>query len=132
VLYADVLADAIAGRPRSAALEARAGDYAGRIADIAAGAWHAKPRHAIRGSGYVVDALEASLWCVARTADYRGAVLLAANLREDADTTAAITGQLAGAPYGRAGIPGPWKKRLAWRKRIEQSAARLLADAARP
>ena len=48
----------------------------------------------------MADSLEAALWCVARTADFRGAVLMAANLREDADTTAAIAGQLAGAISG--------------------------------
>jgi ADP-ribosyl-[dinitrogen reductase] hydrolase len=131
VLFADMLADAIAGAPRATVLAPRNAAYAGRIAGLAKGQWRAKPRRAIRGSGYVVDALEASLWCVARTADYRDAVLLAANLREDADTTAAITGQLAGAIYGSAGIPDPWKQRVAWRTRIEQSAARLLSGTAR-
>jgi ADP-ribosyl-[dinitrogen reductase] hydrolase len=75
----------------------------------------------------VAEALEAALWCVARTADYRSAVLLTANLREDADTTAAITGQLAGAIYGSSGIPISWKEQVAWRARIERAAANLFA-----
>jgi ADP-ribosyl-[dinitrogen reductase] hydrolase len=53
-------------------------------------------------------------------------VLTAANLGDDADTTAAITGQLAGALYGGSGIPAEWLARLAWRERIEGLADRLL------
>lgn len=78
-------------------------------------------------SGYVVHSLQAALWAVARTTDFRAAVLLAANLREDADTTAAIAGQLAGALYGASGIPAAWLDRLAWRARIEEAAAALYA-----
>ncbi len=131
LLFADMLADAIAGKPRSEVLAPRNGDFAGKIAGIACGGWRAKRRAAIRGSGYVVDALEAALWCVARTADYRGAVLLAANLREDADTTAAITGQLAGALYGAKAIPRAWRQKLAWGPRIEAMARRLLPSSGR-
>jgi ADP-ribosyl-[dinitrogen reductase] hydrolase len=54
------------------------------------------------------------------------AVLLAANLGGDADTTAAIAGQLAGAIYGVSGIPGEWLERLAWKPRIEGMAFSLL------
>ena len=54
----------------------------------------------VRGSGYVVDCLEAALWAVHNAGDFREAILLAANLGEDADTTAAIAGQLAGAIWG--------------------------------
>jgi ADP-ribosyl-[dinitrogen reductase] hydrolase len=63
---------------------------------------------------------------VARSGDYRGAVLLAANLGEDADTTGAIAGQLAGALYGEAGIPAAWRETLAWAPRLAQAAASLL------
>ena len=56
-----------------------------------------KPRSAIRGSGYVVDAFEAALWAFFSTDSFRDAVLAAATLGQDADTTAAIVGQLAGA-----------------------------------
>ncbi|MBT9292062.1 ADP-ribosylglycohydrolase family protein [Hyphomicrobiaceae bacterium 22] len=125
VVYADLLAEAIAGRPRSAVMRPRSEPYAGRIGPIAAGSWRGKPRAQVRGSGYVADALEAALWCVGRTADFRGAVLMAANLREDADTTAAIAGQLAGALYGAAGIPPAWRAAVAWGKTIESLAADL-------
>jgi ADP-ribosyl-[dinitrogen reductase] hydrolase len=62
---------------------------------------------------------------VGRTADLRSAVLTAANLGGDADTTAAIAGQLAGALYGVSGIPEEWLEKLAWRAEIENTAGRL-------
>lgn len=96
------------------------------IGEILAGSWRGKRRDAIRSSGYVAHSLEAALWCVAETASYRDAVLLAANLGEDADTTAAITGQLAGALYGASGIPTDWRRRVAWGSKIESIAAALL------
>lgn len=89
------------------------------------GGWRGLHRDAIRGSGYVVHALQAAVWAVARTTSFRSAVLLAANLGEDADTTAAIAGQLAGALYGLSGIPEDWLAALAWRERIEDVAADL-------
>jgi ADP-ribosyl-[dinitrogen reductase] hydrolase len=54
---------------------------------------------------YVVSSLEAALWCFYRTSTFEEAVLQAANLGDDADTTAAICGQIAGAYYGESGIP---------------------------
>jgi ADP-ribosyl-[dinitrogen reductase] hydrolase len=125
VLYADLLAEAIEGEPRANILSPRGFAGATRIEKIANGAWRGKARKSVRGSGYVVAALEAALWCVASSSDFRGAVLRAANLREDADTTAAIAGQLAGAIYGLSGIPSEWLERLAWRDRVEEAARRL-------
>ncbi len=69
---------------------------------------------------------EAAIWSVGRTADFRSAVLLAANLGEDADTTAAVAGQLAGALYGAASMPKHWRERLAWSARIQEMAAALI------
>ncbi|WP_229726956.1 ADP-ribosylglycohydrolase family protein [Sphingomonas alpina] len=95
------------------------------IEDILAGSWRGKPRHAIRSSGYVVDSLEAALWCVHETTSFEEAVLLAANLGDDADTVAAITGQLAGAIHGASAIPPHWRERLAWREEIKDLALKL-------
>ena|SRR5271166_362303 len=122
VAYAEVLADAIQGRPRSEALRSRSEPYAGAIGPIMAGSWRGKPRSEVRASGYVAHSLEASLWSVGRTGSFQEAVLLAANLGEDADTTAAITGQLAGALYGAGGIPQRWLEKLVWGDRIRRSA----------
>ena len=125
VAYADVLADAIAGLPRSAVLRWRHEAFAGAIAPIMAGSWRGKHRDEVHSSGYVAHSLEAALWCVARTSSFADAVLLAANLGGDSDTTAAITGQLAGALYGKEGIPDHWIKRLAWSDLLESLALEL-------
>ncbi len=84
-----------------------------KINAIANGDYTMKDRDSIRGSGYVVQSLEAALWCFYSTGSYKAAILEAANLGDDADTTGAICGQIAGAYYGRRGIPELWQKRLA-------------------
>ncbi|NEP85113.1 MAG: ADP-ribosylglycohydrolase family protein, partial [Okeania sp. SIO3B3] len=81
----------------------------------------------IVGNGYVVPALEAALWAFFSTDDYRACVLAAANLGDDADTTAAIAGQLAGASYGEQGIPAEWRSKLAMYDRIDALATGLVA-----
>ncbi len=96
---------------------------------IARGSWQAKQPPEIRGTGYCVDALEAAVWAVAGADDFRDAILRAANLGDDADTTAAIAGQLAGAKFGASGIPKPWRKKLTMRTRIESLADGLHAAA---
>ncbi|MEM8595550.1 MAG: ADP-ribosylglycohydrolase family protein, partial [Pseudomonadota bacterium] len=128
IYYADRLAEAIDGMAEPEVLRPIASSFAGKIQAIALGDWRGKKRHQVRGTGYVADALEAALWCVRTGATFRETVLLAANLREDADTTAAIAGQLAGALYGARAIPEEWLQKLAWRSRIE-STARALFDA---
>lgn len=67
----------------------------------------------IRSSGYVVDTLEAALWCLLTTGSYREAALKAVNLGEDTDTTGAVVGGLAGIVYGEAGIPEEWLSQIA-------------------
>lgn len=127
-LFAAMLHSALAGAPREDILFGQdLPDLAGRIAAIARGEWRQKDEAAIQGSGYVVESLEAALWCFHRTGDFREAVLLATNLGRDADTTAAICGQLAGAWYGESGIPGDWRARVAMAGEIGDLADRLLA-----
>ncbi len=65
-------------------------------------------RSGIRSTGFVVDSLEASVWCLYNTESYREAVELAVNLGEDTDTIGAITGSLAGLYYGYENIPTEW------------------------
>jgi len=77
------------------------------------------------GSGYVVRSLEAALWAFYKSDNFRDGCLLAANLGDDADTTAAVYGQLAGAFYGEGGIPKPWIEKLALRSTIVSFADRL-------
>ncbi|MEC4982734.1 MAG: ADP-ribosylglycohydrolase family protein [Oscillatoria sp. PMC 1068.18] len=79
----------------------------------------------IHSSGYVVDSLEAALWCFLNSTSYSEAVLKAVNLGEDTDTTAAITGGLAGIYYGRENLPFDWSKQIARQNEIIDLASRL-------
>ncbi len=124
--FAELLAEAIAGSAPADLLARRPFEGAPAVAQVMAGSWRGRPRNRIRSSGYVVHTLEAAIWSVARTGDFRNAVLLAANLADDADTVAAVTGQLAGALYGLCGIPDGWLERVAWKDRLLEAAQRLL------
>ena len=95
------------------------------IRDIADGKYRGKTREEIRGSGYVVECLEAALWCFATTGSFREAILEAANLGDDADTTAAVCGQIAGAYYGVDAIPQAWRERLVMADEIAALAERF-------
>lgn len=92
---------------------------------LARGDYRRKSEDEIAGSGYVVRSLEAASWCFWQTDNFREAVLRAANLGDDADTTAAVCGQLAGALYGESGIPRSWLDRLAMSGEIRELADRL-------
>lgn len=83
------------------------------------------PREDIRSSGYVLDTLEASIWCLLTTESYEEAVLKAVNLGEDTDTVGAITGGLAGIFYGTESIPEAWLKSVAKIKEIEGICSKL-------
>ena len=88
---------------------------------------------AVRGGGYVIDALEAALWALRTTSSFEEGVLAAVNLGDDADTTAAIYGQLAGAHYGLDGIPARWRERVHQRDEILAFADALFdLDRSRP
>ena len=79
----------------------------------------------IKGSGYVVESLEASLWAFHDAADFRECVLKAVNLGDDADTTGAVCGQFAGAYWGESGIPDKLLSGLARPDMIEKAIAGL-------
>ncbi|MBA4062884.1 MAG: ADP-ribosylglycohydrolase [Isosphaera sp.] len=100
---------------------------ASRVAEIARGSFKVKEPPAVRGSGYVVHTLEAALWAFHGTDDFRSGALAVVNLGEDADTTGAVYGQIAGAYYGADGIPAEWRAKLAMRELIERRAAELHA-----
>ncbi len=78
------------------------------------------PKNEIKSSGYVVDTLEAALWCLLTTDNYKDCVLKAVNLGEDTDTVAAVAGGLAGALYGFDSIPKEWLDTLIKREYIEE------------
>lgn len=133
--FASLLVGALAGEPREKLLapgwSPAARLWEGRslapgVAEVAAGSFARREPPQIRGSGYVVRSLEAALWALHRARDFRHGCLLAANLGEDADTTAAIYGQIAGACFGASGIPDNWLERLAFREEIERVALELM------
>jgi len=103
-----------------------AGSLSPEIEPVARGSYKRKNPPEIRGRGYVVASLEAALWALYTTDDFRSGALRAVNLGEDADTTGAVYGQLAGALYGEEGIPDEWLERLAMRGKITELGDELL------
>jgi ADP-ribosyl-[dinitrogen reductase] hydrolase len=97
-----------------------------KIKEISSGNYTNKLMGEIHGTGYVVSCLETALWCFYKTATFEAAILLAANLGDDADTTAAVCGQIAGAYYGKTGIPENWLDRLYMKSEIIDLANQLL------
>ncbi len=99
------------------------------IEEVANGSFKHKQPPYIQGSGYVVRGMEAALWSFHHSSSYREGALLSANLGDDADTTTAIYGQLAGAYYGEEGIPVDWRAKLAKVDVITSYADRLWESA---
>jgi ADP-ribosylglycohydrolase len=142
--FAGLLLGAIAGKDRRSLLgsepfEPRPGlwDEApldDGVAEVARGSFMSKHPPSIKGGGYVVQALEAALWALFTTETFEDGVLAAVNLGDDADTTGAIFGQLAGALYGVDSIPPKWTKKLVMADLILDHADRLyvLASAIEP
>ena len=97
-----------------------------RIFTVAAGSFMKREPPAIKGSVYVVSSLEAALWAFAKSTSFEHGALLAVNLGDDADTTGAVYGQIAGAYYGVESIPKRWRSKLAHSDTLENFAERLL------
>ena len=103
--------------------ESEAAHYS-RLLDKIGPAPHTVSRNEIKSSGYVVDTLEAAIWCLMTTDSYKDCVLKAVNLGSDTDTVAAIAGGLAGVLYGYDDIPRKWRSVLARRDYIEDMCKR--------
>jgi ADP-ribosyl-[dinitrogen reductase] hydrolase len=99
------------------------------IDEVAAGSFKTRQPPQIRGTGHVVRSLEAALWAFHRSGTFRDGALMAVNLGDDADTTGAVYGQLAGAFYGVDAIPPEWREGLAMRDVIERFADQLASRA---
>jgi ADP-ribosyl-[dinitrogen reductase] hydrolase len=125
MVFAELLGQLIAGRNLESSLHNVKPHYREQILCILSRSWLDTSRSDIKSSGYVMHSLEAALWCLHQTNNFKDAVLLAANLGDDADTTAAITGQLAGALYGAYSIPDEWIAKLAMEPRLRQIAREL-------
>jgi ADP-ribosylglycohydrolase len=125
-----MLAQALSGMSRESVLDPRQFvPVEPKVAAIAQGEYLLKSREQIWGTAYCVASLEAALWCFHRTDTFEAAILEGANLGDDADTTAAIVGQLAGAYYGMEDIPDRWLRRIHMRKEIAGMAEALHATA---
>ncbi len=115
---AAMLVSALDGAGRQAVLDGEPLELLGgepihaKVADVVDGSFLDREPPEIRGGGYVVDALEAALWALRSEDTYEAGVLAAVNLGDDADTTSAIYGQLAGAFHGVDAIPARWRERL--------------------
>lgn len=138
--FAGLMVGALQGHPKELLLGTRyspaaegweAAPLAPAIAAIAAGSFKDRQPPAVRGSGYVVHTLEAVLWAFWHTDSFEAGALAAVNLGEDADTTGAIYGQLAGAYYGVEAIPSGWRAKLACADLIGDLADGLLELARR-
>lgn len=99
---------------------------ASNVASIARGDYLSKRKSQLPGTGYVIETMESALWCFANTKSFEEAILLAANLSEDADSVAAVCGQIAGAYYGSYSIPSRWLKSLYMKNEIEDIALKLI------
>ena len=120
--FAALLVGAVAGKSKDELLATAMDGLAPKVAEIAGGSFKRKEPPQIRGSGYVIHTLEAALWAFHRTSNFRDGALAVVNLGEDADSTGAVYGQIAGAFYGEAGIPAEWRAKLAMRDTIESLA----------
>lgn len=109
-----------------------AGELAPEIAEVAAGSFRHRNPPAIRGTGYVVQSMEAALWAFAHAESFREGALAAVNLGDDADTTGAIFGQLGGAFWGMTAVPDEWLEKLWLGEEIIELADSLYAAARRP
>ena len=120
--FGGLIVGAVQGESKEELLSPRYSSVAGlwdrqslcaEIDEIAAGSFKSKEAPEIVGSGYVVKSLEAALWAFHKSSTFEEGCLLAVNLGDDADTTAAIYGQIAGAFYGLDGIPPQWRELIA-------------------
>lgn len=125
-IFAELLYRAIGGASKSSILDSvQIEDGSEYISSIARMSFKSMTRDQVKGSGYVSESLEAALWCFHQTENFRDAVLLAANLGDDADTTAAICGQISGAFYGASAIPDDWMGNLVMRDDIVEISEKL-------
>jgi len=122
-----LLYDLLDGTPRDEALQQlkRHPLESPGVQRIIEGSYLGKTAANVWASGYVLQTLEAALWSFHTTENFRDAILAAVNLGEDADTTGAVCGQIAGACYGVSGIPIEWLDRLAMRAELETMALQL-------
>jgi len=100
-------------------------DFHPSVIPVINGSYKLKSPPDIKGTGYVIQSLEAALWAFYNSKNFEEGVLKAANLGDDADTTGAVFGQLAGAYYGYQAIPKKWCDKIVFKEKILKYAERL-------
>jgi ADP-ribosyl-[dinitrogen reductase] hydrolase len=132
-LFGGMVVKALAGKDKKHILlesDIRQNITATSILEISRGDYISKQVDQILSTGYVVESLSAALWAFWHSNSFEEAILCAVNLGNDSDTTAAICGQIAGAYYGRTGIPLEWQAKLFKRDEILALADQLSAPRA--
>jgi ADP-ribosyl-[dinitrogen reductase] hydrolase len=99
-----------------------------QVRAVTDGSYRTENERFIKGTGFVVECLEAALWAFWNTDTFEAGALKAVNLGDDADTTGAVYGQLAGAYYGEDGIPKHWRDCLARKSLLDKTADRLFKE----
>ena len=97
----------------------RSHEISEEVLKVILGSYKSKEAPEIKSSGFVVDTLESALWAFYKTDSFADGCLLAGNFGDDADTVAAVFGQIGGAFYGAKGIPREWRDRVFYRSLIE-------------
>lgn len=97
------------------------------IDEIAEGSFKHRQPPEISGTGYAVKSLEAALWAFQNSSSFKEGCLMAINLGNDADTTGAVYGQLAGVFYGESGIPKEWISKITFHEQIADLAEKLFS-----
>ncbi len=95
---------------------------------IAGGDFRELSEEKISSSGYVVDTLEAALWCFLSTDSYRACILKILGLGRDTDSIGAVAGAMAGIHYAGSGekdIPQEWSGALQGQGLLMQAVRRL-------
>ena len=126
--FAHVVTNALQGQSKEQIFDIHFSTALPDLQQIVLGQYRDKTEDQIKGSGYVIESLEAALWAFWHSSNFEDAILKATNLGDDADTTAAICGQIAGAYYGLAGIPKHWKNQLYRYDDIVQLAELLIIE----
>lgn len=119
--YARLIWRALTGDNKANLLNPAVGnglDLDSAVLTVARGSYQRIMPPDIQGTGYVVRALEAALWAFYHSQSFESGAILAVNLGQDADTTGAIYGQLAGAHYGMQGIPIAWRNTVLWHDKL--------------
>lgn len=126
-LFGRMLFMALSGKHKEAILfdHVPEHDAPENIKQIANGAYRRKKENEIESTFFAAKCLEAALWCFYHTRNYKEAILKAVNLGGDADSTAAVCGQLAGAYYGYNDIPKTWLNHLVKSEMILKMAEKL-------